>query len=316
MELWASNKKSRLKKIVLGSIPTGPVLEKTLKKSLPSVIHRLLAETQEDLDEIKRVYQSLGVEVLQYPVESVCDALMPRNGFIVIDDHMYITARLENQEPLYDSVDKKTFVEHQGIEDEPNYCPNIMIHDDYVILDRLDPEGYKWWRQRLQSKRKIITAFNEGHSDGVYCNIGDKIWLTNGDALPYKKYWPNIPTMELSTTNGGLVNQWKGYEDYYAKRELEKTQGRYLVMRHEMTKQDLNFIDDYLSNWVGYCDETLFDINMSVIDENNVMAISQNSLVYDRLESLGIKVHKVPFRHRFFWDGGLHCITNDLVREK
>ena len=46
------------------------------------------------------------------------------------------------------------------------------------------------------------------------------------------------------------------------------------------------------------------------------MAISQNSLVYERLESLGVKVHKVPFRHRFFWDGGLHCITNDLVREK
>ena len=22
----------------------------------------------------------------------------------------------------------------------------------------------------------------------------------------------------------------------------------------------------------------------------------------------------VPWRHRFFWDGGLHCITLDLVR--
>ena len=75
------------------------------------------------------------------------------------------------------------------------------------------------------------------------------------------------------------------------------------------------FIDQYLKSWVGYCEETLFDINLSVIDSDNVMAISQNSQVYDRLESLGITVHKVPFRHRFFWDGGLHCITNDLVRE-
>ena len=23
----------------------------------------------------------------------------------------------------------------------------------------------------------------------------------------------------------------------------------------------------------------------------------------------------VPFRHRWFWDGGLHCITLDLYRE-
>ena len=316
MEVWASNKKNRLKKIVLGSVPTASTLEKTLKKVLPSVIHRLLEETQEDLDEIKKVYQSLGVEVLQYPVEKVSDALMPRNGFIVIDDHMYITDRLENQEHLYRSVDKKIFVEHLGIDDDRTYCPNIMIHDDYVILDRLTPEGYKWWRQRLQPKRKIITAFNEGHSDGIYCNVGDKIWLTNGSALPYEKHWPDIPTMELSTTNGGEVNDWKKYEDYYHKKEIEKTYGRYLVSKHELSKKDISFIDDYLAGWVGYCDETLFDINMSVIDENNVMAISQNSLVYDKLNSIGVNVHKVPFRHRFFWDGGLHCITNDLEREK
>ncbi len=23
----------------------------------------------------------------------------------------------------------------------------------------------------------------------------------------------------------------------------------------------------------------------------------------------------IPWRHRYFWDGGLHCITLDLVRE-
>ena len=120
--------------------------------------------------------------------------------------------------------------------------------------------------------------------------------------------------MELSTTNSGEVNHWKPVEDQL--RELEKTNGRYMVHKHELDHDDMNFIDDYLANWVGYCEETLFDINMSVIDQNNVMAISQNSLVYDKLESLGVKVHKVPFRHRFFWDGGLHCITNDLVREK
>jgi len=33
-----------------------------------------------------------------------------------------------------------------------------------------------------------------------------------------------------------------------------------------------------------------------------------------------LKKHKmepihIPWRHRYFWDGGLHCITLDLVRE-
>jgi hypothetical protein len=25
-------------------------------------------------------------------------------------------------------------------------------------------------------------------------------------------------------------------------------------------------------------------------------------------------VHVSPFRHRYFWDAGIHCITNDLNR--
>jgi arginine deiminase len=122
--------------------------------------------------------------------------------------------------------------------------------------------------------------------------------------------------MELSQTNGGIINDWTTVEQLYRSNELKKTEGRFLIVKHEMDTQDVEFVERYLKDWVGYCEETIFDLNLSIIDEENVMAISQNSLVYERLESLGIKVHKVPFRHRFFWDGGLHCITNDLVREK
>jgi arginine deiminase len=145
--------------------------------------------------------------------------------------------------------------------------------------------------------------------------VGDKIWLTNGQALPFKKHWPGVPVMELSTSNKGLINDWEPVEKMFRSKELHKTQGRYLIAKNELNKTDIEFIDEYLDKWLGYCEETLFDINLSIIDDKNVMAISQNSLVYDRLESLDIKVHKVPFRHRFFWDGGLHCITNDLVRK-
>ena len=323
MEVWVPNRRNRLKKVLLGSVPVPGTLAKKLKRPVPKVIQKVLEETEEDLFEIKKTYESLGVEVLRFPVDAIDETISVRNGFIVVDDHMYITDKLDSLAGFYASIDKKTFVNHSDMEydrslpnsDDPaGYCPNIFVSDEYAILDGLGDSAYKYWRGLLKNKRKIITAFNEGHSDGIYCNVADKIWLTNGNALNFKKYWPTIPTMELSTTNSGEVNHWKPVEDQL--RELEKTNGRYMVHKHELDHDDMNFIDDYLANWVGYCEETLFDINMSVIDQNNVMAISQNSLVYDKLESLGVKVHKVPFRHRFFWDGGLHCITNDLVREK
>jgi len=40
-----------------------------------------------------------------------------------------------------------------------------------------------------------------------------------------------------------------------------------------------------------------------------------NQQVFDFLKQHGIEAVVAPFRHRFFWDGGIHCITSDLVRD-
>ena len=313
MHLWLPNNRDKLKKTILGSVPSADVLVRALKKPIPKFVHKVLEETQEDLDEIKKTFKKLEVEVLEYPINEYRedDLLNVRNGFIVVDDHLFITKRSPSLQPFYDSIENKTFVEHTG-----GYCPDIYIHDDYAILDRLYESAYRYWRKELGKKRKIITAFNEGHSDGIYCNVADKIWLTNGNALPFKKHWPGMEVMDLSTTNGGVRNDWSPVEKFYRQRELNKTHGRFIINKHNLTAQDVKWVDEYLSKWVGYCDETLFDLNISIVDSKNVIAVGQNSLVYEKLESIGVKVHQVPFRHRFFWDGGLHCITNDLEREK
>jgi len=311
MEVWIPNQKNRLQKTLLGSVPELSTVKDWLKKPIPKAIQQVLEETKEDLESIRSTYEKLGVEVVTYPTETIEDSINVRNCFIVVDDKMYVTDNLKCLDKFYNSIDKKILIEDKG-----PYCPDIYIHDDYAILDRLSDSAYRYWKKELAGKRKIITAFNEGHSDAIYCNVADKIWLTNGNALPYEKHWPDIPVMELSTSNLGDINHWSPVEKLLKAQELNKTQGRYLISKHEMNDDDIRFIDQYLKHWVGYCEETIFDINISIIDQKNVMAISQNSLVYDRLESLGIKVHKVPFRHGLFWDGGLHCITNDLEREK
>jgi len=46
-----------------------------------------------------------------------------------------------------------------------------------------------------------------------------------------------------------------------------------------------------------------------------VIAFSYNKQVFDALARYGITAHVVPFRHRYFWDGGIHCVTMDLHRE-
>ena len=317
MDLWLPNNKNRLKTVLLGNVPTSKNLKKMLGRPIPKIIEQMLNETHEDLAIIKNKYEELGVKVISYPVVRLKEnrlenTINVRDCFIVIDDEMFVTKKLDYLENLYSSIKNLNVVPHEG-----NYCPDIYIHNDYAILDGLGYKEFQYWRNLLSGKgKKIITAFNKGHSDSIYCNVADKIWLTNGDSLNFQKYWPQIPVMELSTTNDGDINNWHPAEKLFEIKEMKKTYGKYLIYKKSLTENDIKFIDDYLKNWIGYCEETLFDINMSIIDENNVMAISKNSKVYDRLDSLNITVHKVPFRHRFFWDGGLHCITNDLVREK
>ena len=109
MEVWVPNNKNRLKKVLLGSVPTPSTLQKSLKKTIPKSIEKVLEETQEDLDEIKKTYESLGVEVLSYPVEDYRNDINVRDGFIVVDDHMFITEKSVSLAPLYDAVGNKTF---------------------------------------------------------------------------------------------------------------------------------------------------------------------------------------------------------------
>jgi hypothetical protein len=54
---------------------------------------------------------------------------------------------------------------------------------------------------------------------------------------------------------------------------------------------------------------------MLSINENLVLVNNYNKIVFDFLKKHHIEAIIAPFRHRFFWDGGIHCITSDLYRE-
>ena len=76
-----------------------------------------------------------------------------------------------------------------------------------------------------------------------------------------------------------------------------------------------DYVNEWMDDWVTYVEETVFDVNMFVIDEKNVIVNGHNDQVFDAFERRGITPHIVNFRHRYFWDGGLHCITTDISRE-
>ena len=96
-------------------------------------------------------------------------------------------------------------------------------------------------------------------------------------------------------------------------KKKEKMNGRYWVPNAGDDFYD--YVNEWLDDWVTYVEETVFDLNMLVIDEKNVIVNGPNKKAFDAFERHGITPHIVNFRHRYFWDGGLHCITADLARE-
>lgn len=306
-----SNNRGKTKTLVLGSIPNVDQIQEHLKKNIPTILKKIIEESIQDLNNFEKKLKEFGISVLRVAPNFIEDTLNVRNYFIVIDQCCYVSKKQKSLEPLLKKINNKIFVPWEG-----SYCPNIFIDDDYVILDGLEPSVYAFFKEKLKDKRKIITAFNQGHSDGIYTNVKKKLWITNGNVLNFKKYWPTNDVFNLSIDSNNSINRWEDYKEFSSYRnQIQQTKGRYFTYGYDLDETTQSFIEKYMKDWIGYCDETLFDLNFITIDENNVIAIGHHSKVYNTLKEYGITVHPIQFKHRFFWDSGLHCITNEIYRD-
>ena len=95
----------------------------------------------------------------------------------------------------------------------------------------------------------------------------------------------------------------------------QKTYGKYWIPGEEDNKELLDFVNSWLDSWLGYVEETVFDVNMLSIDQNTVICNSHNKEIADHFKKHKVEPIIFNFRHRYFWDGGIHCITQDLYRE-
>jgi hypothetical protein len=105
---------------------------------------------------------------------------------------------------------------------------------------------------------------------------------------------------------------WAQVQDFLELKQRNK--GRWWIPGFEQDTEVINVVETWFDKWVGYVEETVFDINMLTIDPKNVIVFGYNEKVFRAFNAHGITPHVVPFRHRYFWDGGIHCVTLDLAR--
>jgi len=169
---------------------------------------------------------------------------------------------------------------------------------DVSLQNLLDAE-FKTTRNHV-----INTA---GHSDGTFCAVCPGLIISLFDIPTYTDTFPDWEVIYLPNQSWNKVQPFLDLK--------EKNAGRWWIPGFEHDQDVINIVETWLKHWTGYVEETVFDVNMLMIDPKNVMVFNYNKTVFDALERYGITPHIVPFRHRYFWDGGIHCVTTDLHRE-
>jgi hypothetical protein len=145
-----------------------------------------------------------------------------------------------------------------------------------------------------------------GHNDSVFSVIKPGVLIATRDLEPHKDLFKDWEIIWFEDPNWNLVKHWKMLR--------HKNQGKWWVPGEEQNDEFTSFVETFLPNWTGFVEETIFDVNCLVIDDKNVIVNTDNPYLISSLKKHGMEPVICPLRHRFFWDGGWHCLTLDIKR--
>ena len=151
-----------------------------------------------------------------------------------------------------------------------------------------------------------------GHTDGsmnlpkpglVICAP----WMGPDD---FKDTLPGWDVLRIEHPN---YMQGENFENWFEDKKI--TKGKWWTPEAKSNPELVKFVEDWLTNWVGFAEESVFEVNMLSVSEEVILSMNYQPEVHNALKKHGIEPIYCRFRHRNFWDGGLHCLTLDTVRE-
>ncbi len=174
-------------------------------------------------------------------------------------------------------------------------CGDVILHTQSADKDpksgKGTEKGLEWMKAQLPEYRFIEVPAG-GHIDGKLALLRPGLLMTwREDFIPEElKSWDKI-----------IIKDNAKYPEEFKNTRKERFYSDYVMK--------------YLSDWVGYSRETWFDVNCLSVDESTIITTGHDKDNIKKLESFGLDVIKWNYRHRYFWDGGAHCCTQDTVRD-
>lgn len=307
-----------------------------------SIFERVAQETEEDYQKLIAILHGLGVGTHR-PIfaedfgmylydrgdgfeEYKRPPMQPRDDMIVIGDQLYVVhlgygdGYTDPWDHMVNSIDPRCVQDHRR--DHETWkkvsppCITRVGRDLYFDFYSHDPAYSRQNYFRMLQNKIIPEYFADyrihyvdcgGHSDAVFCPVVPGLLVTYEDESKYQESFPGWEMIRVT-----LGEQTRNDQ---ALKALKRTQGQWWIKGIDLDDDLIEFVSSNFSEWTGYSIETVFDVNMLVVDPHNVIINSDNPLLMQAFQQRGITAHTCAFRHRFFWDCGLHCATLDLVRE-
>ena len=188
--------------------------------------------------------------------------------------------------------------------------PNVILVDNKIIFDYHEYANYMATLTphfNLENFQPVHINTTAGHTDGCFVYLNNSTVVTIADIINHS-----------SVVNGmnEIVIPWENYqtklEDFC--KIKSKNKGAWWIPGEEDNNKMTYFINKHLIDWTGNVEETVFDVNVLPLDGQNVFVSSNNKNFHDLLKDHNINPIYVPWRHGFFTDNGLHCITLCLHR--
>jgi len=281
--------------------------------------------TQHDLNQIEACLINLGIKVCRPAFNQIEDYLddqdnlikppiTPRDWAITIGNTLYITPQYPSEiEPYQTDIDRY-IQDGQNVRignrasNGDDFCwiifPSVVrVGKDLYIDYPANGHGQDYVERAIKSfstEYRVHVTNTGDHSDGVFCPVSNgHIFSTHyktcyADTFPGWEVFFLSDTTKKRTSNGRNGNWWLPGIDYPAINDKIKI---------------------FTKEWLGNSTETVFEVNMLVVNDHNIICIAEDDSACKKLESLGITPHTVDFKTRGFWDGGIHCLTLDIHRE-
>jgi len=286
---------------------------------------RIAEETEEDFKNYEKVLKEWGCEVIRPELDinenlqeqidthsgswyNIRPPAQPRDAQLVMGNELLFT----NKD--HPSI-KEKLVEYNS--------DNIYDLDSRYKFDAclMTPVGNRVYIDRKEIPQDVIDSVKEkyperefiqveigGHTDGCFHTLKPgAIISVNGRYEQYGETFPDWEVCYLENQSWSLVEDWSKLK--------KKNNGKWWLAGEEKNNDFTDFVETWLTTWVGYCEESVFDVNVLMLDDKTVCVNNYNKQAFEFFKKHNIEPIISPFRHRYFWDGGLHCVTLDLYRE-